>query len=78
VFPLPEYHEGHHVILIVDEAQNVGTEVLEELRMLSNINVDKHQFLQIILVGQPALKDIRRTPQLRPRFLGLSPQPAHP
>jgi type II secretory pathway predicted ATPase ExeA len=37
---------------------------LEELRMLSNINADKHQILQIILVGQPQLKDMLRTPQL--------------
>ncbi len=53
------------MILIVDEAQNLGLETLEELRMLSNVNVDKHQFLQIILVGQPELKDMLRTPQLR-------------
>jgi general secretion pathway protein A len=59
-----EYKKGQHVILIVDEAQNLGLETLEELRMLSNINVDKHQFLQIILIGQPQLKDMLRTPQL--------------
>src|SRR5262249_3849300 len=59
-----EYKKGKHVILIVDEAQNLGLETLEELRMLSNINVDKHQYLQIILVGQPQLKDMLRTPQL--------------
>jgi type II secretory pathway predicted ATPase ExeA len=64
-FLYEEYHRGRHVILIVDEAQNLGLEALEELRMLSNINVDKHQFLQIILVGQPELKDMLRTPQLR-------------
>jgi general secretion pathway protein A len=64
-FLYEEYHKGRHVILIVDEAQNLGLEALEELRMLSNINVDKHQFLQIILVGQPELKDMLRTPQLR-------------
>jgi len=39
-------------------------EALEELRMLSNINVDKHQLLQIILVGQPQLRDLLRSPQL--------------
>src|SRR5207253_10673618 len=64
-FLYDEYHRGRHVILIVDEAQNLGLEALEELRMLSNVNVDKHQFLQIILVGQPELKDMLRTPQLR-------------
>jgi general secretion pathway protein A len=59
-----EYRRGHRVILIVDEAQNLGLETLEELRMLSNINADKNLFLQIILVGQPQLRDMLRTPQL--------------
>jgi type II secretory pathway predicted ATPase ExeA len=59
-----EHDKGRHVIIIVDEAQILGPEVLEELRTLSNINVDKRQFLQIILVGQPQLRDILRTPQL--------------
>jgi len=63
-FLYDEYRKGHHVILIIDEAQNLGAEMLEELRMLSNINADKNQFLQIILVGQPQLKDILRTPEL--------------
>src|SRR5712692_2227263 len=64
-FLYDEHAKGRHVILIVDEAQNLGLETLEELRMLSNVNVDKDQFLQIILVGQPELKDMLRTPQLR-------------
>ena len=55
---------GRRTILIVDEAQNLGPEALEELRMLSNINADKQQFLQIILVGQPQLRDLLRAPQL--------------
>jgi len=63
-FLYDEYKKGRRVILIVDEAQNLGVEVLEELRMLSNINADKHQFLQVILVGQPQLKDTLRSPQL--------------
>jgi general secretion pathway protein A len=63
-FLYDEYKKGRHVILIVDEAQNLGLEALEELRMLSNINVDKHQFLQIILVGQAQLQNMLRTPQL--------------
>lgn len=56
--------KGRRTILIVDEAQNLGPEALEELRMLSNINTDKQQFLQIILVGQPQLRDLLRAPQL--------------
>jgi type II secretory pathway predicted ATPase ExeA len=59
-----EYIKGRPTILIVDEAQNLGLEALEELRMLSNINADKNQILQIILVGQPQLKDMLRSPQL--------------
>ena len=59
-----EYQKGRRTILIVDEAQNLGVDALEELRMLTNINVDKHQLLQIILVGQPQLKDILRSPRL--------------
>jgi general secretion pathway protein A len=62
---LREQHaRGGRVILIVDEAQNLGAEALEELRMLSNINADKDQYLQIILVGQPQLKDLLRSPRL--------------
>ena len=60
-----QYSRGGRTILIVDEAQNLDWESLEELRMLSNINADKDQYLQIILVGQPQLKDLLRAPQLR-------------
>jgi general secretion pathway protein A len=59
-----QFARGRRTILIVDEAQNLGIEALEELRMLSNVNTDKQQFLQIILVGQPQLKDLLRAPQL--------------
>jgi type II secretory pathway predicted ATPase ExeA len=60
-----QYSRGGRTILIVDEAQNLDWESLEELRMLSNINADKDQYLQIILIGQPQLKDLLRAPQLR-------------
>jgi general secretion pathway protein A len=63
-FLYDQYSKGRRTILIVDEAQNLGLEALEELRMLSNVNTDKQQFLQIILVGQPQLKDMLRAPQL--------------
>ena len=59
-----QYSRGRRTVLIVDEAQNLGAEALEELRMLSNINADKDQYLQIILIGQPQLKDLLRSPQL--------------
>lgn len=64
-FVLGEYAAGRHVALIVDEAQNLGAETLEELRMLTNINSGKDELLQIILVGQPELRELIRKPSLR-------------
>ena len=63
-FLISEYAEGRRTILIVDEAQNLGPQTLEELRMLSNINADKDQLLQVILVGQPQLKNLLQQPDL--------------
>jgi len=63
-FLYDQYSKGLRTILIVDEAQNLSLEALEELRMLSNVNADKQQFLQVILVGQPQLRDLLRAPQL--------------
>jgi len=59
-----EHAEGRRTLLIVDEAQNLQPEALESLRMLSNINADKSQFLQLILVGQPQLKKLLCSPAL--------------
>jgi general secretion pathway protein A len=59
-----QFSRGRRTILIVDEAQNLDFDALEQLRMLSNVNTDKQQFLQIILVGQSELKDKLRAPQL--------------
>lgn len=59
-----QYSSGRRTVLVVDEAQNLEWEALEELRMFSNINADKDQYLQIILIGQPQLKDLLRSPQL--------------
>ena len=64
-FVLAEYAAARHVALIVDEAQNLGPDTLEELRMLTNINSGKDELLQIILVGQPELRDLIRRPGLR-------------
>jgi type II secretory pathway predicted ATPase ExeA len=64
-FVIGEYAAGRHVVLIVDEAQNLGLETLEELRMLTNINSGKDELLQIILVGQPELRELISQPQLR-------------
>src|SRR5947199_7558587 len=59
-----QYANGRRTVLIIDEAQNLEPEALEHLRMLSNINADKFQILQLILVGQPQLRDILLTPSL--------------
>lgn len=63
-FLIEQYGLGKTVLLIIDEAQNLSPDALESLRMLSNINADKHQLLQIMLVGQPQLKDLLRRPDL--------------
>jgi general secretion pathway protein A len=55
-FLVAEYAAGRRAVLVVDEAQNLGMETLEELRMLSNINADRDVLLQLILVGQPQLR----------------------
>jgi type II secretory pathway predicted ATPase ExeA len=59
-----QYANGRRTILIIDEAQNLEPEALEHLRMLSNINADKFQILQLILVGQPQLRDVLMSPNL--------------
>lgn len=64
-FVIDAYANGRRVILIIDEAQNLGGETLEELRMLTNINSGKDELLQLILVGQPELRTIISQPELR-------------
>jgi type II secretory pathway predicted ATPase ExeA len=64
MFLIGEYAAGKRCVLIVDEAQNLTIEALEELRLLSNINADKDLLLQIILVGQPQLLEKLRRPEL--------------
>lgn len=63
-FLIAEYAAGRRVALIIDEAQNLNPASLEALRMLSNINADNHQLLQMILVGQPQLWVLLRQPEL--------------
>ncbi|WP_114965371.1 ExeA family protein [Alkalilacustris brevis] len=59
-----EYGEGRRVLLAIDEAQNLSREALEELRMLTNINANKDELLQLVLVGQPELRDTVRRPDM--------------
>jgi type II secretory pathway predicted ATPase ExeA len=64
-FLFAEHARGRHVLLIIDEAQNLGAVMLEELRLLSNLNADGDQLLQLILVGQPELKQLLEAPELK-------------
>ncbi|MFT4793420.1 MAG: general secretion pathway protein A [Paracoccaceae bacterium] len=64
-FLINEYAQGRRTALIFDEAQNLTAETLEELRMFSNINADKDELLQLILVGQPELRDLVHRPELQ-------------
>ncbi len=55
---ISEYARGRRTILIFDEAQNLSRESLEELRMFTNINSNKDELLQLVLVGQPELRNL--------------------
>lgn len=70
-FLLDELVHGHDVVLIIDEAQDLDFEVLEEVRLLSNMETDQRKLLQIVLLGQPELReklDATRLRQLRQRI----------
>lgn len=64
-FLLSEYAAGRSVVLIFDEAQNLTAEALEELRMFININSGKDEVLQLVLIGQPELRDLVSRPDMR-------------
>lgn len=55
-FLIEQFVKGNQPVLIIDEAQNLALDLLEEIRMLSNLEVDNAKLLQIILVGQPELR----------------------
>jgi general secretion pathway protein A len=63
-FLIEQYSQNRRVILVVDEAQNLTAETLEQLRMLSNINTHSSQLLQVVLVGQPQLRQLLKSPKL--------------
>lgn len=63
-FLLAEHREGRRVLLVIDEAQNLDRDALEDLRMLTNINAGKEEVLQLLLVGQPELRATIRRPDL--------------
>lgn len=62
---LNRVQEGKEVVLIIDEAQLLSFEVLEQIRLLSNLETDTQKLLQIVLMGQPELKDKLKQKQLR-------------
>lgn len=64
-FLLEQLTEGRNVVVMIDEAQTIEDSVLEELRLLSNLETSKEKILQIILAGQPELEDKLRRPGLR-------------
>jgi general secretion pathway protein A len=59
------YARGRRTLLIIDEAQNLSIEVLEELRLLSNVNSERDLILQILLIGQPELRRKLSRPELQ-------------
>jgi putative secretion ATPase (PEP-CTERM system associated) len=63
-FLVEQYARNRRTLLIVDEAQNMSTDTLEELRMLSNVNADKDPLLQLVLVGQAELRDTLQRPSM--------------
>jgi len=64
-FLLKETARGHNVVVIIDEAQNLGLAQLEQIRLLSNLETEKEKLLQIVLVGQPELMEKLRMHSLR-------------
>jgi len=64
-FLLDQLNKGNNVALIIDEAQDLSAEVLEQIRLLSNLETDQHKLLQIVLCGQPELKQRLNAPELR-------------
>jgi general secretion pathway protein A len=62
---LDAHARGRRTVLIIDEAQNLTTRVLEEIRLLTNLETTKEKLLQVILIGQPELADHLARPNLR-------------
>lgn len=56
---------GRRTVVIIEEAQNLTSDVLEQLRMLTNLETDQHKLMQIIMIGQPELLDLLALPELR-------------
>lgn len=64
-FLLEENSTGHAVVLVIDEAQNLAPEVLEQIRLISNLETERAKLIQLVLVGQPELKHLLARQELR-------------
>ncbi len=64
-FLIETFRDGGNAVLLIDEAQNLSHNVLEQIRMLSNLETEKEKLIQIVLVGQPELKELLAAPSLR-------------
>jgi general secretion pathway protein A len=64
-FVLEQAEKGNDVVVFIDEAQDLTPELLEEVRLLSNLETDQRKLLQIVLIGQPELRDKLNDPALR-------------
>ena len=74
---LERLRSGQNTVLIIDEAQNLDAPLLEEVRLLSNLETDTEKLLQIVLTGQPELKEklcTRELRQLRQRIADRAPR----
>ncbi|MBH2020700.1 MAG: AAA family ATPase [Burkholderiales bacterium] len=63
-FLLQSHAAGHSSVLIIDEAQNLSADVLEQLRLLTNLETNERKLLQIVLIGQPELRAMLARPEL--------------
>ncbi len=62
---LDAHARGRHAVLIIDEAQNLSADVLEQMRLLTNLETNERKLLQIILIGQPELASMLERPELK-------------
>lgn len=63
---LNEYASGHKTVIIIEEAQNLSFDVLEQIRLLTNLETNQQKLLQIIMIGQPELIELLSQPEMRP------------
>ena len=64
LFLVEQRRQGRRPLLVIDEAQNLSPQALEEVRLLSNLETEKSKLLQILLAGQPNLRDTIASPEL--------------